>query len=86
MRDDRLLTPDQNTLAHSEFETALLEHRSLLTTIAALRGQGKTLPPATEWTVADEAAPSAENDLMDLDHVPKSLARSVQRFVAGPRS
>ncbi|HZC91749.1 MAG TPA: phospholipase, partial [Mycobacterium sp.] len=69
-----------------ELETALHQHRSLLTTIEALRAQGKTLRPVTEQTVADEAGPLAENDLMDPDHVPKSLARSVRRFIAGPRS
>ena len=69
-----------------ELETALHQHRSLLTTIEALRAQGKTLRPVTEQTVADEAGPLAENDLLDPDHVPKSLARSVRRFIAGPRS
>ena len=34
---------------------------------------------------AGEASPLAENDLMDPDHVPRSLARSVQRFIAGLR-
>ena len=39
----------------------------------------------TERTVADEAGPLAENDLMDPDHVPRSLTRSVQRFITGLR-
>jgi phosphatidylserine/phosphatidylglycerophosphate/cardiolipin synthase-like enzyme len=68
-----------------EFETALAQCRSFLDAIESLRGQGRTLRPFTERTVADEAGPLAENDLMDPDHVPKSLARSVQRFIAGLR-
>jgi phospholipase D1/2 len=66
-----------------EFERAMAQCRSFLKTIEALRGQGKTLRPLTERTVADEASPLAENDLMDPDHVPQSLTRSVQRFIAG---
>jgi phosphatidylserine/phosphatidylglycerophosphate/cardiolipin synthase-like enzyme len=68
-----------------EFERAMAQCRSFLKTIEALRGQGKTLRPLTERTVADEASPLAENDLMDPDHVPRSLTRSVQRFIAGLR-
>ena len=60
-------------------------HRSLLAAIEDLRGDGKTLEPFTEDTIADEASPLAENDLMDPDHVPRSLTRTVQRFVAGLR-
>jgi phosphatidylserine/phosphatidylglycerophosphate/cardiolipin synthase-like enzyme len=68
-----------------EFATAMLRCRSFLKAIEALRGQGKTLRPFTERTVADEASPLAENDLMDPDHVPRSLTRSVQRFISGLR-
>ncbi|OMC31461.1 phospholipase [Mycobacterium colombiense] len=68
-----------------EFEDAIGEHRSVLKAIEALRGEGKTLLPFTERTVADEAGPLAENDLMDPDHVPRSLTRSVQRFITGLR-
>ncbi|OMB94856.1 phospholipase D-like domain-containing protein [Mycobacterium colombiense] len=68
-----------------EFEDAIGEHRSVLKAIEALRGEGKTLRPFTERTVADEAGPLAENDLMDPDHVPRSLTRSVQRFITGLR-
>ncbi|MGB6206935.1 phospholipase D-like domain-containing protein, partial [Mycobacterium sp.] len=66
-----------------EFEKAMSECRSLLKTIEALRGDGRTLQLFTEETVADEAGPLAEHDLMDPDHVPRSLTRSVQRFIAG---
>ncbi|MEB4210042.1 phospholipase D-like domain-containing protein [Mycobacterium sp. 94-17] len=68
-----------------DLEGAIVEHRSVLKAVEALRGDGKTLRPFTERTVADEAGPLAENDLMDPDHVPRSLARSVQRFVTGLR-
>jgi phosphatidylserine/phosphatidylglycerophosphate/cardiolipin synthase-like enzyme len=61
------------------------EGRSLINTVEELRGEGRTLAPFTEDTVADEASPLAENDLMDPDHVPRSLTRSVQRFIEGLR-
>jgi phospholipase D1/2 len=66
-------------------ETATLESRSLLKAVEALRGQGDKLRPFTEQTVEDEDSPLAENDLMDPDHVPSSLVRSVQRFITGFR-
>ncbi|MDT5017438.1 MAG: hypothetical protein QOD39_3598 [Mycobacterium sp.] len=69
----------------SELETATLETRSLLKAVEALRERGKRLRPFTEQTVADEASPLAENDLMDPDHVPRSLVQTVQRFVAAFR-
>jgi phosphatidylserine/phosphatidylglycerophosphate/cardiolipin synthase-like enzyme len=65
-----------------ELEEATRQAGSFLMAIEALRGQGKTLRPFTQDTVADEAGPLAENDLMDPDHVPRSLSRSVQRFIA----
>jgi phosphatidylserine/phosphatidylglycerophosphate/cardiolipin synthase-like enzyme len=68
-----------------EFEEALHRCGSLLQAIEALRGRDRTLRPFTEQTVADEASPLAENELMDPDHVPRSLTRSVQRFIAGLR-
>lgn len=69
----------------SELDEAIAEHRSVLKAIEALRGDGKTLRPFTEHTVANESGPLAENDLMDPDHVPRSLTRSVQRFITGLR-
>ena len=68
-----------------EFESAIVDHRSLLAAIEAVRGDGRSLRPITEETVSDEASPLAENDLMDPDHVPRSLTQSVQRFIAGLR-
>jgi phosphatidylserine/phosphatidylglycerophosphate/cardiolipin synthase-like enzyme len=68
-----------------ELETAVHRCRSLLKAVEELRGQGRTLRPFTERTVSDEASPLAENELMDPDQVPRSLTRSVQRFIAGLR-
>lgn len=68
-----------------ELEEAIGEHQSVLQAIEALRGDGKTLRPFTERTVANESGPLAENDLTDPDHVPRSLTRSVQRFITGLR-
>ncbi|CNH78708.1 phospholipase D family protein [Mycobacterium tuberculosis] len=66
-----------------ELETAMGQHGSFLGAVEALRGQGRSLRPITGHTVSDEASRLAENDLMDPDHVPGSLTRSVQRFIAG---
>jgi phosphatidylserine/phosphatidylglycerophosphate/cardiolipin synthase-like enzyme len=68
-----------------EFEDALRRDGSLRNAIETVRGESKTLRPFTEQTVAGEAGPLAENDLMDPDHVPRSLTRSMQRFIAGLR-
>jgi phosphatidylserine/phosphatidylglycerophosphate/cardiolipin synthase-like enzyme len=68
-----------------EFESELHRCGSFLKAVEALRGDGKTLRPFTEEAVSDEAGPLAENDLMDPDHVPRSLTRSVQRFISGLR-
>ncbi|MEB3982018.1 phospholipase D-like domain-containing protein [Mycobacterium sp. 663a-19] len=65
-----------------EFENAIRRSGSFLNAIEALRGHGKTLRPFTERTVSGEAGPLAESDLTDPDHVPPSLARSVQRLIA----
>jgi phospholipase D1/2 len=64
------------------FGRSLREGASFLRAVERLRGQGKTLRRFTSRTVADEDSPLAENDLMDPDHVPQSLTRSVRRLVA----
>jgi phosphatidylserine/phosphatidylglycerophosphate/cardiolipin synthase-like enzyme len=68
-----------------EFEDALHQCGSFLQAVEALRGRDRTLRLFTEQTVAGEDSSLAENDLMDPDHVPRSLTRSVQRFIAGLR-
>ena len=66
-----------------EFERELDERGSFLQAVEALRGEGRTLRRFTKETVEGEASPLAENDLMDPDEVPRSLSRSVQRWLAG---
>jgi phosphatidylserine/phosphatidylglycerophosphate/cardiolipin synthase-like enzyme len=68
-----------------DFEHAVARHRSVFAAVEELRGNGRTLRPFTEETIAGEASPLAENDLMDPDHVPRSLSQSVQRFITGFR-
>ena len=55
-----------------DFERLRAAGMTFLEVVEALRG-----------TVADEASLLAENDVMDPDHVPRSLTRSVQRFLRG---
>ena len=81
---DQLLS-EHLGVSFGELRTATLETQSLLKAVEALRGRGQELRPFTEQTVAEEASPLAENDLMDPDHVPRSLVQSVQRFIAGIR-
>ncbi|OBK18108.1 phospholipase D-like domain-containing protein [Mycobacterium asiaticum] len=64
-----------------EFEDALRRYRSFLKTVDELRAHGKTLQAFTKETIADEASPLAENELMDPDHVPRSIGQSVQRLI-----
>ncbi len=68
-----------------EFEDAVRRHGSLCAAVEDLRGDGRSLRPFTDQTISGEASPLAENDLMDPDHVPRSLTRTVQRFVMGLR-
>jgi phosphatidylserine/phosphatidylglycerophosphate/cardiolipin synthase-like enzyme len=82
---DQLLSEHLGVPA-AELEKAVKGCRSLVKAVEELHGDGKTLRPFTEQTVSGEASPLAENDLMDPDHVPPSLTRSVQRFIAGLRS
>lgn len=67
--------------AGSVIFSARRRHGKFLTAIEALRGEGRTLRQFSESTVDGEASPLAENDLMDPDHVPRSLTRSVQRWL-----
>jgi phosphatidylserine/phosphatidylglycerophosphate/cardiolipin synthase-like enzyme len=81
VRDD--LIAEHLGVSREEFERAVLDHGSVLEAIETLRGEGKTLCRFTDQTVAGEASLLAENDFMDPDHVPRSLTRSLQRFIAG---
>jgi phosphatidylserine/phosphatidylglycerophosphate/cardiolipin synthase-like enzyme len=84
VRDD--LVSEHLGVPVDELNKARHQGKSFLEAIEALRGDGKTLRPFTEDTVADEAGPLAESDLVDPDRVPPSLTRSVQRFIAGLRT
>lgn len=64
-----------------EFERTVQQGKSFLQAVETLRGQGKTLRRFTRRSVADEESPLAENDLMDPDHVPRSLTRSMRRLI-----
>jgi phosphatidylserine/phosphatidylglycerophosphate/cardiolipin synthase-like enzyme len=83
MRDQ--LVAEHLGVSVGELERATHRCRSFLKAVEALRGESRTLRPFTEQTISDEASPLAENDLMDPDHVPRSLTKSVQRFIAGLR-
>jgi phosphatidylserine/phosphatidylglycerophosphate/cardiolipin synthase-like enzyme len=63
------------------FEATMQPYGSFLKAIDALSGEGRTLRRFTNRIVDGEASPLAENDLMDPDHVPRSLTRSVQRWL-----
>jgi phosphatidylserine/phosphatidylglycerophosphate/cardiolipin synthase-like enzyme len=65
-----------------EFDRTLHRGKSFLAAVETLRGQGKTLRRFTGRTVAGEDSPLAESDLMDPDHVPRSLTRSMRRLIA----
>jgi phosphatidylserine/phosphatidylglycerophosphate/cardiolipin synthase-like enzyme len=84
VRDD--LASEHLGVPVDEFANAMRQGGSFLAAIEALRGKGRTLRPFTKRTVANEAGPLAESDLVDPDRVPQSLTRSVQRFIAGLRN
>ncbi len=77
----RQLVCEHLGVSTDEFERAMRDGRSLLQTVETLRGRGKTLRRFTSRTVANEDSPLAENELMDPDHVPRSLTRSMRRLL-----
>jgi phosphatidylserine/phosphatidylglycerophosphate/cardiolipin synthase-like enzyme len=84
VRDE--LVSEHLGVAQGDFDQAMRRDGSLLKAVEALRGDGRSLRLFTEHTVADEAGPLAESDLVDPDRVPRSLTRSVQRFIARLRN
>ncbi|OYN75415.1 phospholipase D-like domain-containing protein [Mycolicibacterium sphagni] len=64
-----------------EFRDAMGSGRSFLHAAEALRGTGRSLRALTDTMVAADASPFAENDLMDPDHVPPSIAESAFTLV-----
>lgn len=65
------------------FQEALTHHGSFLHAVEALRGTGRSLRKFTDFMVSADASPFAENDLMDPDHVPPSIARSACSLATG---
>jgi phosphatidylserine/phosphatidylglycerophosphate/cardiolipin synthase-like enzyme len=64
--------------AHEVFDAALEGvSGSLLGAIEALRGPGRTLRPFEMAEVAEDESALAENELMDPERPPESLARSL---------
>ncbi|CAN5670185.1 phospholipase D-like domain-containing protein [soil metagenome] len=79
VRDD--LIGEHLGVPADEFRQAMEKAGSFLRAIEELRGEGRTLQRFDEDTIAGEASPLAENDLMDPDRVPDSLPNSVQRWL-----
>jgi phosphatidylserine/phosphatidylglycerophosphate/cardiolipin synthase-like enzyme len=65
------------------FRAEEAQRGSFLAAVEALRGTGRSLRKFTEFMVSADASPFAENDLMDPDHVPPSVAQSVLSLAAG---
>ena len=65
------------------FEQQLTEQDSFVAAVDALRGAGRSLRKFTEFMVEADVSPLAENELMDPDHVPPSLAESAWKLVTG---
>ncbi|CDO08262.1 phospholipase [Mycolicibacterium cosmeticum] len=78
---DRLIAEHLGVDA-ADFGSAL-HGSTFLAAVEALIDTGRTLRRFTAETVAGEASPLAENELMDPDHVPRSLAASLRRFLTG---
>lgn len=65
------------------FRDAVAEHGSFLHAVDSLRGTGRSLRKFTEFMIAADASPFAENDLMDPDHVPPSVFEGFFSLAAG---
>jgi phospholipase D1/2 len=64
-----------------EFRDSMESVGTFLHAVEALRGTGRSLRALTETMVAADASPFAENDLMDPDHVPPSVAESAFKLI-----
>jgi len=63
-----------------DFRTQLQRHGSFLRALEALRGGGRSLRKLTDTMTAADVSPFAENELMDPDHVPPSIALSTLKL------
>jgi phospholipase D1/2 len=91
-RDDvrQLIVDTRNDLAAEHLGVSLEAFRreatsrgSFLQAVEELRGTGRSLRRFTKFMVSADASPFAENDLMDPDHVPSSVAKSLCSLVVG---
>lgn len=80
-RDD--LVAEHLGVPPAQFRREALQRGSFLAAVDALRGSGRSLRKFTEFMVSADASPLAENELMDPDHVPPSIARSALGVAAG---
>lgn len=77
---DRLVS-EHLGVSVDEFRHQLRTVGSFLQTVEGIRGTGRSLRALTDTMVAADASPFAENDLMDPDHVPPSIAQSAFKLV-----
>lgn len=75
MRDD--LLAEHLGVSVDAVRSEAAQRQSIVGAVEALRGTGRSLRRFTEFMVAADAGPFAENDLMDPDHVPASLAQTL---------
>lgn len=66
-----------------DFQREVLQRSSFLAAVEASRGAGRSLRRFTDFMVAADASPLAENELMDPGHVPTSLARTAFGVATG---
>lgn len=81
MRDD--LAAEHLGVPLEVFRDEVAARGSFLGAVDALRGTGRSLRKFTDFMVSADASPFAENDLMDPDHVPASIAQSLVTLGAG---
>ncbi|MDT5093516.1 MAG: hypothetical protein QOH60_2879 [Mycobacterium sp.] len=79
---DRLVS-EHLGVSIDQFEQTIGGGKSLLDAVETLRGDGKTLRRFTSRTVAGEAGPLAESELVDPDRTPRSLTGSLRRLIPG---
>ncbi|WP_231751001.1 phospholipase D-like domain-containing protein, partial [Mycobacterium sp. NAZ190054] len=80
-RDD--LVAEHLGVSRADFQREVLQRKSFLAAVDALRGTGRSLRRFTGFMVSADAGPFAENEVMDPGHVPPSIARSAFGLAAG---
>lgn len=77
-RDD--LVAEHLGVPVEEFQHQMSTRNSFVRAVEASRGSGRSLRKFSPLMVSADESPFAENDLMDPDHVPSSVAESVFRL------